>query len=147
MGKCIHYMKDSTFTLCGVSTAEKKGAKGTTTEEGVTCNNCLKLLHGGQMGAPPPNPTNTSTPTTNTCAEKKEEGLEEVAVRNNLMLMEGMSSRIYSMEMSLKVCLSYIPDESTLMSLIEFQEYLDAAHVRIKWAIQSLRGYIMEGDE
>ena len=58
--KCIHIMRMDRYplTLCGVDTSLKTGAEWEVedNEEGIvpTCQNCLKLRDGGQMGAPPP---------------------------------------------------------------------------------------------
>lgn len=59
----VHLLPIDRFPLtkCGVDTQEKKGAlfvpdNEEDWESKVTCNNCLKLIRGGQMGGPPPRP-------------------------------------------------------------------------------------------
>lgn len=139
MGKVCHLVQNHPMTLCGVNVSEKTGAKWSKEESLTTCQNCLKLLHGGQMGAPPP-----GSPHAGVEVERVEVDHDRMALQNNLMILETMKTRLHGVETDLKLVLTFIPDGYILENVLEFQQYMDAAHERLKWASANLATYIRD---
>lgn len=147
MGKVCHLVLEPPTTLCGVNTQEKKGARCSDNPDIVTCQNCLKLLNGGQMGAPPPTYQNDEdydyeSPTR---IERVPVDLDKMTLSTNLNVLESMKSRIYSLVMDEKVVMSFIHPEQNISYLCEFDDYLDAAKERLNWATEDLRALLNKG--
>ena len=146
MGRVCHLMLEPPSTLCGVNTREKKGAGWSDNPDVVTCQNCLKLLNGGQMGAPPPtykgDDWSYESPTQ---IEKIPVDLDRLALSNNLNMLESMKNRLYSFTMDLRVVMSFVHPGQNLSYLCEFDDYLDMAKERLNWAVEDLRT-LLKGD-
>lgn len=132
MGKAIHLVKDAPVTMCGVNTVMKPGAKWTEEESQVTCSNCLKLLNGGQMGAPPPGSPDTmsSKPIFTPLHNNKE---------HTIVTLDRLVRRVDIVIMELNGVRSFVTDEENTINLKWAWEWLDAAKVRLGWAHESMR--------
>ena len=148
MGKVCHLVLEPPATMCGVNTQEKSGAKWSDNPDQVTCQNCLKLLNGGQMGAPPPrpNPEEDTSYTSPTYIERIPVDHDRMALTTNMNMLESMKSRLYSLAMDMKMVLSFVHPKQDLNYVCEFNDYLDAAKERLNWATEDLRSLLVKGD-
>ena len=60
-----------------------------------------------------------------------------IPIWSHLYKLEGLRSRMYGYKSDVLAMLSEIICEEELEPLLEFQDYIDAAAVRIAWALQS----------
>lgn len=148
MGKVCHLVLESPTTLCGVNTQEKKGARYSDNPDIVTCQNCLKLLHGGQMGAPPPTYHDDEDYDYEPPAkiERVPVDLGRMALSTNMNTLDNMKSRLYSFTMDVKMVMSCVHPEQNMSYLCELDDYLDAAKERLNWATADLRALLNKGD-
>lgn len=149
MGKVCHLVLESPATMCGVNIQEKKGAKWSDNPDMATCQNCLKLLHGGQMGAPPPGSSNHEEEysyTSPTYIKPVPVDHDRMALSNNMNMLESMKSRLHSLTMDMKMVMSFMHPKQDISYVCEFNDYLDSAKERLNWAVADLRALLTKGD-
>lgn len=128
------------LTKCGVDVQVKTGAQYVFDEEEgweekVTCSNCLKLMHGGQMGAPPPRQT--------------PEQLQAKQVEKELDMFEDRIQRLYRYRekvvtsiTKVQFLISNAMSEEETAALTHCQQFLEAAKEQVTFAIGEVQ--IME---
>lgn len=149
---CVHLMdeKRPPWTLCGVDTSFKTGAKWTENNDDVTCKNCIKLRDGGQMGAPPPQSGGK--------AEKVQKIKEEVAETGfispqhaklfpywqRLDQIGRLLTKMDSTVMDAKNLLDNVVTEDEMPNLMQFLEYMDAAKDWLDMVASPVRHRMLE---
>jgi hypothetical protein len=133
MGKVVHYVDMAKFpmTRCGVDIQVKTGALWVPEPEGATCSNCVKLMEGGQMGAPPPASGGQVVMT------KEEE--EKWALESHLAKMDGIERRLVSVKNDL-AALQESAYEDEVADIKQAHDYADLAVGRLLIARASV-GY------
>lgn len=122
--KCVHMMSDRRpLTKCGVDTALKKGAEWTADVASVTCQNCLKLMNGGQMGGPPPS---TAKP------EQSEEDKRRWKYEDRVGFLDRMVTKMEMVGMEAMKLISGATENEEMEDLVAVHEYVDMAKERLK---------------
>jgi len=133
--KCVHMLppERSPITTCGVDTALKHGAAWTVDEAEVTCNNCLKLMTGGQMGAPPP---------INTKPEESEEDKKRWKYEDRMHGIQLVINKLKVQQSSIQSLIGAAVDEEDVGDIVMAHDYVDMAISRLDTLVAQIQ-YIL----
>ena len=141
MGKVCHLVRNHPSTLCGVNILEKSGAKWSEDQDTTSCTNCLKLLHGGQMGAPPPSGMPKVKKSVMPFAPTPSEAIDlrKVAIKSKYNQVCTVRTKIKMLLMDLRLLMGDIFSAEELNDLMELQDFLEGAEARSEWALDKIK--------
>jgi len=133
--KCIHMLPPdrSPITTCGVDTSLKHGAAWTVNRDEVTCNNCLKLITGGQMGAPPPSGAKP---------EASEEDKRRWRYEDRVQNLQRIINRLRITQSDLQGLIGSTVDEEDVGEVVVAHDYVDMAVGRLD-TVMSQVSYVL----
>jgi len=99
-------------------------------EEQCTCANCLKLLTGGQMGAPPPITTKP---------EVSEEDKRRWVCEDRMQRMQRVVDKIDMLKSDVQGLITGIMEEEDVGELVAAHDYMDMAEDRIKTVVAQIQ--------